>query len=346
MLQKNNKLSIIVPFYNEARVIDSFLKKLTSAFNDLDCQYILIDDGSNDDTNNIVKKKIKEYFKNTKYEFHEFNFNKGKAQAIKKGIEYVNGEYTLFIDSDLEYNVFDALELYYIAIKDNSIQIIQGSRYLGGKVQSRKYFFNDVAVRFNTFLFNLLFSQSITDLHTGTKIIKTNLLKKLNLSFPRFGLEIDICSQVAKMDITIFEYGIGYIERSKEDGKKITLIDGLLSYYYLLSSRFIKNDIITNTAILYSLSGMVLIASIIDIGIGKITTVFFFALIGLIMGFKQKIFSLSLIFLFIYIGSFIGKEIISFFSVLFFFIISIIFTNSIKKIFNFKKQKLFTKIFF
>ena len=346
MLQKNNKLSIIVPIYNEARVIDSFLKKLTTAFKDLECQYILIDDGSNDDTNNIITKRLNRYFKNTKYQFHKFDLNKGKAYAIKKGIEYVNGEHTLIIDSDLEYNVFDALELYNIAIKNKSIQIIQGSRYLGGKVQSRKYFFNDIAVRFNTFLFNLLFSQSITDLHTGTKIIKTNLLKKLYLSYPKFGLEIDICSQIAKMNITIFEYGIGYIERSKEDGKKITFIDGLLSYYYLFNSRFIKNDIITNFTILYSLLGMVLIANIIDIGFEKITTIFFFASIGLIIGFKKKIFSITFIFLFIYVGSLVGEEIVSFFSVAVFFVISIIFSNIINKTFNFQKQNLFQKIFF
>ena len=83
MLQKNNKLSIIVPFYNEARVIDSFLKKLTSAFNDLDCQYILIDDGSNDDTNKIVKK-IKNILKIQNINFISLILIKARLKQLKK----------------------------------------------------------------------------------------------------------------------------------------------------------------------------------------------------------------------------------------------------------------------
>ena len=226
------KLSIIIPIYNEAKIISNFLEKLQKTFKEVNCKYIFIDDGSKDGTSDILNKLISKLFINSNYKELKLNKNYGKAYAIKKGIEFIEGDYTLLIDSDLEYDPKDALELYDIALGNQDINVIQGSRYFGAKVQSRKHFFNDIAVRINTLLFNFLFSQSITDLHTGTKIIKTDLLRSLDLSFSRFGLEIDINAQIAKKNINIFEYGISYIERSKIDGKKITLLDGLLAYYF------------------------------------------------------------------------------------------------------------------
>ena len=135
------------------------------------------------------------------------------------------------IDSDLEYDPKDGLEIYEIAKNNNYIDVIYGSRYLGGKIQLRRRFFHDLAVIINTYIFNILFDQSITDLHTGTKVIKSKLIKSLKLTLNRFGLEIDMSSQIAKRNYNIYEYGISYVERSKSQGKKITFIDGLLSYY-------------------------------------------------------------------------------------------------------------------
>ena len=199
---------------------------------------------------------------------------------------------------------------------------------MGGKVKSRKYLFNDIAVRFNTLIFNLLFSQSITDLHTGTKLIKSELLRKLDLTYSKFGLEIDICTQIAKKNITIFEYGIGYIERSKEDGKKITIIDGILSYYYLFNSRFIKNDIQTNISILFSFVGMTYLGIKIGTETGYILITIILALIGLILGIKRKIIALSIIFIFVYIGSMFGEG----YSNIFFTFISFLFSLYICKL--------------
>ena len=123
--------------------------------------------------------------------------------------------------------------------------------YLGAKTQLRRYFLNGIAVKLNTWIYNFLFNQSLTDLHTGSKIIDNVLLKKLNISTNGFGLEIVISSQISKKNINIFEYGISYYERSFEK-EKITFMDGILSYYFLFRERFIHNDIYTQISIIYS----------------------------------------------------------------------------------------------
>ena len=211
----------------------------------------------------------------------------------------------MLIDSDLEYDPKDAFELYSIAKNNEAIDVIHGSRYLGGKTQLRKHFLNDLAVRFNTSIFNILFKQSITDLHTGLKIIKSSLLRNLNLTLNRFGLEIDLSSQIVKHNYNIFEYGVSYFERTKSEGKKINFIDGLLSYYFLFKVRFLQNDITTLISILYSFCFMAYAGTYFGMGIGKIMIVIVFMFIGLMLGIHRKLIPLSLIFLSIYVGSLI-----------------------------------------
>ncbi len=323
MRQENKKLSIIVPIFNEIKIIEKFITSLSNTFKKKNCQYIFIDDGSFDGTAEKVQIILNNIFKKNQYKYLRLNKNFGKAKAVKEGIKYIEGEYTLLIDSDLEYSPNDALELYQIALNNNSIKIIQGSRYLGAKVQARKYVLNDIAVRFNTFLFNFLFSQSITDLHTGTKILKSELLRSLNLTYKRFGLEINMNSQIAKKNIYIYEYGIGYIERSKEDGKKITFVDGILSYYYLFVSRFIQNDYPTNISIFYSFLFMTYIGTYFGMGTGKILIAIVFSIVGLMLGLSRKIIPLSLVFVCIYIGSLFSKGNGRIFPIILFFIIGL-----------------------
>ena len=95
---------------------------------------------------------------------------------------------------------------------------------LGAKIQLRRYFLNDIAVKLNTWIFNFLFNQSLTDLHTGTKIIENSLLKEFKYKTNGFGLEIVISSEISKKKINIYEYGISYYERSFEEGKKLHLL--------------------------------------------------------------------------------------------------------------------------
>lgn len=337
-------LSIIIPIYNEFQLIEKSIVKLHNNFKNINCKYILIDDGSNDGTKEWLSKNLPLIFRIEDFKFIDLNKNYGKAYAVKEAIKYIEGNLTLIIDSDLEYDPTDAKELYEIARDNESIDVIQGSRYLGGKIQLRKHILNDIAVRINTFLFNFLFGQSITDVHTGTRIIKSALLKKLYLSFSRFGIEIDINCQIAKKNINIYEYGISYIERSKKEGKKITYIDGLLSYYYIFLARFVQNDITTSISILYSFAFMTYAGTYFGLGIGKIMITIFFALIGMIIGLNRKLIPLSTIFAAIYIGSLFSKGNGRILPIVLFFLIALVYSKKLTNKFKFKRKNFITKL--
>ena len=327
--------SIIIPVYNEVKIIEKFVDKLHKTFRHLNVKYIFIDDGSKDGSKNWLENNLQKFIDKNNYELILLKKNKGKGFAVRKGIEKIQGNYTIFIDSDLEYDPDDALDLYKIVNENKNIKALFGSRYIGGKLQLRRHFFNDIAVRLNTWIFNVLFNQSITDLHSGTKIIENKLLKSLNLTLNGFGHEIDISSQISSKKINIYEIGISYVERSFEEGKKITIIDGILSYYFLFKARFLQNDKYTQVSMLYSLSAMTFIGTYFGMGIGKIMITAVFAFVGLVNAMHRKILALSLVFLFIYLGSLFSNGNGRIFPILLFYFFSLWFTKRIIK--NIKK---------
>ena len=341
----NIKLSIVVPVYNELNLIDRFTNSLFETFKDLSVKYIFIDDGSSDGSKEWLSINIPIIFIKNKYDLILLDKNFGKGYALRQGIKKIEGDYVLFLDSDLEYEPKDGYELYEIAKKNKSIDVLYGSRYLGGKIQLRKHFFNDIAVRINTYLFNILFGQSITDLHTGTKLIKSLLIKELDLSLNRFGFEIDISSQIAKLNYNIFEYGISYIERSYAQGKKITFLDGLLSYFFLFKTRFLQNDLQTSVSILYSFLFMTYAGTYFGMGTGKILIVIAFMFVGLLLGINRKIFPLSLVFFGIYFGSLFSKGNGRIYPIIFFFTICFYFSKKISNKYKNKKSNYLLKFF-
>ena len=343
----NASFSIIIPVYNEINIIEKFVDKLQKTFEHLNVKYIFIDDGSKDGSKNWLKNNLQNFIDKNNYELILLNENKGKGFAVRKGIEKIQGSHTIFIDSDLEYDPNDALDLYKIVNenKNKNIKALFGSRYIGGKLQLRRHFFNDIAVRLNTWIFNVLFNQSITDLHSGTKIIENKLLKSLKLTLNGFGHEIDISSQISSKKINIYETGISYIERSFEEGKKITIIDGILSYFFLFKARFLQNDKYTQVSMLYSLSAMTFIGTFFGMGIGKIMITAVFAFVGLVNAMHRKILALSIVFLFIYLGSLFSNGNGRIFPILLFYFFSLWFTKKIFK--NIKKieKKSFLNFF-
>tara|TARA_B100001250_G_scaffold407887_1_gene429400 strand:+ start:144 stop:1175 length:1032 start_codon:yes stop_codon:yes gene_type:complete len=331
----NPKASIVIPIYNEINLIEKFINKLYSTFETLEIKFIFIDDGSNDGSKEWLLENIPIIFNKKKYILKNLKKNYGKGYAVREGIKFIEGNYTIFIDSDLEYDPLDALGLYNIAKENENIIALYGSRYTGGKLQLRRHFINDVAVRLNTWIFNLLFDQSITDLHSGTKLIENKLLNKLKLTLNGFGHEIDMSSEISKNRVNIYETGISYIERTFEEGKKITIIDGILSYYFLFKARFLQNDQYIQISMLYSLTFMTFIGTFFGMGIGKIMITIVFAFIGLVNAMHRKIFALSIVFLFIYLGSLFSNGNGRIFPILLFYFFSLWLTKRIFK--NIKK---------
>ena len=227
------KLSILVPVFNEINYLEEFTNNLKNTFINENVEYIFINDGSNDGS----EKWLESYIKKQPEENNKFvnlTKNTGKGNALHEGIKICTGDYILFQDSDLELDTEDSLEMYQILKKDKTIKCVFGSRYLTGKLKSNKNFFNEFVGRINSFIFNILFFQSLSDVHCGAKIISREVIKKTNLTIKDFGFEIDLASQIAKNGFNIFEYGISYFSRTVEEGKKITWKDAFPAIYAIL----------------------------------------------------------------------------------------------------------------
>mgnify|MGYP001173415240 CR=1 FL=1 len=335
-------LSIIVPVFNELNYLKKFTTRLEEAYiNEQDVEYIYINDGSTDGSKEWLQKYIEEKENSetiNKYKILEIDKNKGKGFAVRKGIENSKGNYLLFHDSDLELDPMDSKEMYEIIKKNKEMEVLFGSRFSSGKLRSNKYFLNTLIVKINTFLFNILFQQSLTDLHCGMKIVSRRAIEKLNLKVNDFGFEIDISSQIAKNNIKIYEYGVSYFARTIDEGKKITWFDGLLSYFYLFKLRYLDNDISILKSILYSSFYMAFIASYFSMGIGKIILVIVLLILGSFIGLKYKLFPSSLIFLTIFVSSFFskgnGKYLATFIGVVLGYLIANFVSKKINKITN------------
>ena len=332
MPQENKiNLSIIIPVFNEERYINKLFLGLEQYFNQENIEVIAINDGSGDGSYQLLEKLKKNSYK-FKYKLINLSKNFGKGYAVKQGVRESLGEYILLQDADLELDIKDSKEIYEIISSDETIDCIFGSRYLSGKLKKHNYFINEFVGKFNTFIFNLLFGQSLSDIHCGLKIFHRNVYKKINLSVNDFGLEIDIASQIIKNNYFIYEVGVSYFSRTIKAGKKITWVDGLKSYYYLFKARFLDNTTSTIISIIISPIYMTFVGSYFGMGIGNKLFMIIFFIIGLIIGLHTKIISSLSIFLFIYLGSLFGNGQGKVLSILFFFIFSIYFVKRIKKI--------------
>ena len=332
MPQENKfNLSIVIPVFNEEQYLNKLFLDLKKYFNQEDIEVIVVNDGSNDDSYKLLEKFKQNSYK-FKYKLINLSKNFGKGYAVKQGAKESLGKYILLQDADLELDIKDSKEIYETISNDESIDCIFGSRYLSGKLKKHNYFINEFIGKFNTLIFNLLFGQSLSDIHCGLKIFHRNVYKKINLSVNDFGLEIDIASQIIKNNYFIYEVGVSYFSRTVKAGKKITWVDGLKSYYYLFKARFLDNTTSTLISIIISPIYMTFVGSYFGMGLGNTLFMIIFFLIGLIIGLNTKIISTFSIFLFIYLGSLFGNGQGKVLSVLVFFILGIYLVRRIRKV--------------
>jgi dolichol-phosphate mannosyltransferase len=222
------KLSIIIPAYNEEKTILELIKRVKSV--NLDKEIIVVNDGSTDKTAawlDSIKDIIVIHKKNG-----------GKGSAIREGIRAVTGDVIVIQDADLEYDPNDFL-IMIEAMKKKNADVIYGSRILHSdySISYRRYFLGGKLV---TFIANLLFGLSITDEPTCYKMIKTDLLKSLNLRCSRFEFCPEVTAKIARRKIKIVEVPISYFPRSIEEGKKINAWDGIEAIWTLFKYRFVR----------------------------------------------------------------------------------------------------------
>ncbi len=344
MPQENKfNLSIVIPIFNEEQYLQRLFLNLIQYFNQEDIEVIFVNDGSNDDSYKILEELKKNSYK---FEFILIYLSKnfGKGYAVKQGIKESSGKYILLQDADLELDLKDSKEIYEIISKDRSIDCIFGSRYLSGKLKKHNYFINEFIGKFNTLVFNLLFGQSLSDIHCGLKIFHRNVYEKINLSVNDFGLEIDIASQIIKNNFFIYEVGVSYFSRTVKAGKKITWVDGLKTYYYLFKARFLDNTNSTLISIIISPIYMTFVGSYLGMGLGNTLSMITFFLFGLIIGLHTKVISSLSIFLFIYLGSLLGNGQGKVLFVFIFFILGIYFVRRMRKVIS-RNYPNFTYLF-
>ena len=340
MHQENSKiLSIVIPVFNEINFLKELFEQIETYFNKENIEIIVVDDGSTDGSSNLLNDLKKKKHYKFLLKLIKLDINSGKGKAIQTGIKNSKGEYILLQDADLELDIKDAKEMFDMITKNKDIKCIFGSRYLSGKLKKNNYFFNNLVGKINSLIFNIFFSQSLSDVHCGLKILHRSVIEKIKLSVNDFGIEIDLASQIVRNNFFIYEFGVSYFFRSKAQGKKITWLDGLKSFYYLIKVRFFDNSASTNISILYSIFYMGYVGSYFGMGLGNTLFIILFAILGSILGIQFKILSSTVIFLLIYIGSLFGNGNGTTLSVVLFFVLGIFIARKLKKYFfntNFK----------
>ncbi len=234
-MNKLKKISIIIPCYNEANTILAIVKKVkeSNALR-LTKEIIIIDDGSNQKTKNILRKIPQT--KNLKIITNKIN--RGKGCSIKKGINRSTGDIVLIQDADLEYDPQDYPSLL-SPILEEKADVVYGSRFTGHQPHRVLYFHHCLGNRFLTFLNNLFTNLNLTDMECGYKVFTRNIIKNIHLHSPRFGFEPEITAKLAKIrKIRFYEVGISYSGRTYQEGKHITFSDALKTLFQIVYYHF------------------------------------------------------------------------------------------------------------
>ena len=235
------KLSIIIPAYNEEKTIYNILNKVKAVklIDDIEKEIIIVNDCSSDNTDEIIKRYIKEnHDDNIKYYTHDINH--GKGASIHTGIKKATGEYLIIQDADLEYDP-NEYNILLQPLIDGFADVVYGSRFSSDKPHRILFFWHSIGNKFLTFVSNMFTNLNLTDMETCYKLFRTDIIKSIKLKEKRFGFEPEVTAKIAKIPyIRIYEVGISYYGRTVEEGKKIGWKDGISALYYILKYKFFK----------------------------------------------------------------------------------------------------------
>lgn len=225
-----NKISILIPVYNEVSTLEEILKKVEDTdFCGLEKEIILIDDYSTDGTRDLYSKFP------YKVLYHEYN--QGKGAALRDGFKEATGDIIIIQDADLEYEPKDYPELIQLII-DGKADVCYGSRLNGGKPSRSFMFLHLLGNKFLSFLTNVLYGSTLTDMETCYKAFKAEFIKGIEIKSNRFDFEPEITAKVLKRGARLYEVPISYFGREFAEGKKITWVDGIHAIAALIKFRF------------------------------------------------------------------------------------------------------------
>jgi glycosyltransferase involved in cell wall biosynthesis len=224
------KLSVVIPVYNEADNVQEILKRVKAT--KLAWEILVVDDGSHDGTRDILKNL------DGKGGLHVIlhEKNQGKGAAVRTGLQAARGEIILIQDADLEYSPHDYPTLLQ-PIKDGIADVVYGSRFLGGP-RGVVMFWHMIANQLLTFMTNILYDTILSDMETGYKVFRREVIEGITLHASRFDFEPEFTAKILKRHYRIYEVPISFNPRDYSQGKKIKLRDAFEAVWTLLKYRF------------------------------------------------------------------------------------------------------------
>lgn len=222
------KISILIPVYNEKDSLLELLKKVESVDYGLEKEIILIDDFSTDGTKDLYPQI------SHKILYHEVN--QGKGAALRTGLKEATGDIIIIQDADLEYNPEDYIPLVE-HIKNDEADVVYGSRFADKRNKGNFLFLSFVANKTLTLMTQILFGTKLTDMETCYKAFKSDVIKDVEIKSNRFDFEPEITAKVLKKHVRFHELPISYNARTNDEGKKIGWKDGVQAMFALIKFR-------------------------------------------------------------------------------------------------------------
>jgi glycosyltransferase involved in cell wall biosynthesis len=222
------KLTIVIPCYNEAKTIVDLVEAVRAApFPDK--EIIVVDDASIDGTRDRLKAGVEPLV--TRVLYHDVN--QGKGAALRTGFAAATGDIVIIQDADREYDPSEYPNLVDPILRDEA-DVVYGSRFLGGRAHRVLYFWHRLGNGVLTLVSNMFTNVNLTDMETGYKAFRREVLQKFTIEENRFGFEPEITAKIAKSKCRIYEVGISYHGRTYAEGKKISWKDGFRALYCIV----------------------------------------------------------------------------------------------------------------
>lgn len=225
------KVSIIIPVYNEKSTIEEILRRVKAE--EIATEILVIDDGSIDGTRDILGNLDQD--SQVRVILHDRN--RGKGAAVRTGFQNATGEVFLIQDADLEYDPRDYPTLIK-PIEEGIADVVYGSRFLGGPRRT-VMFWHMVANKLLTFMTNLLYNTILSDMETGYKVFKREIVDGMQIHANSFDFEPEFTAKILKKKVRVYEVPISFNPRDYDEGKKIGMRDAFQAVWTLLKYRFV-----------------------------------------------------------------------------------------------------------